>query len=96
VDLPNIQKIVGANVTVGMADTAGTDLVYQGQQLLTFGFKVFGIAYAQGNWHIHGQPPAGNISFLTAHDTAPVLLSPGRLMQSFPRQASRRAANPAA
>jgi hypothetical protein len=96
VDLPNIQKIVGAHVTVASGGSDGSDLVYQGSQLLTFGFKVFGIAYAQGNWQIHGQPPSGNIAFMTGHQAAPILLSPGKLMQSFPRQTKKAAVDSAA
>jgi hypothetical protein len=95
VDLPNIQKIVGANVAVAAAEAGSADLVYQGSQLLTFGFKVFGIAYAHGNWQIHGQAPGGNIAFLTPHEAASILLAPG-LMQRFPYRPRAAAANPAA
>jgi hypothetical protein len=51
--------------------------------MLTFGFKVFGLAFANGSWQIHGVAPAGSTAFFMGHEPAPVLLATG-LMMDFP------------
>jgi hypothetical protein len=92
VDVPNIQNILGAKVSVGTTTTGEKDLTYQGQTMVTFGFKVFGISFDQGNWQIHGQAPDKNIAYAMPHDPKPLLLSQGALLATFPRRTMKLAA----
>jgi hypothetical protein len=92
VDLPNIQNVLGAKVSVATSGSSDTDLTYQAQNLVTFGFKVFGIAYAQGNWQIHGKAPNKDIAFVTAREPKPIMLSDGRLLTKFPAKTARKLA----
>ena len=63
VDVPAIQQVVGANVSV-TADAAGsTDVTYKGSELLTFGFKAFAIDYVNGAWRVRGVAPGGGMAF---------------------------------
>jgi|HubBroStandDraft_2_1064218.scaffolds.fasta_scaffold00415_14 hypothetical protein len=89
VNLPNIQKVVGVNASIAASASDNASLTYKGQKLLTFGFKVFGIAYANGSWQIHGQAPAGNIAFSLPSEPGPVLLSDGQLLENFRPKATK-------
>jgi hypothetical protein len=92
VDLPNIQNVLGAKVSVGASGAGSTDLIYQGQNPVTFGFKVFGIGFVNGNWQIHGQAPDKNIAFLIPTEPKPLLLSEGRMLSRFPERSMKKAA----
>ncbi len=62
-DVPAIQQIVGANVTVS-ADSASTGtLTYSGQVPVTFGFAANEIEYDGTSWSIHGAVADGGTSF---------------------------------
>jgi hypothetical protein len=63
VDLPSIQSAVGAKVTVSSSSSANTELTYQGQEMLAFGFKVFRIDYENGKWVVRGVKPSGEVAF---------------------------------
>lgn len=76
VNLPAIQQVVGANVSVAAAGALSTELTYQGKDMLSFGFKVFGIAYADGAWQVQGVMPSGEIAFFApGQEPTPVLLT---------------------
>jgi hypothetical protein len=56
VDVPQIQATLGAKVSVAAANTSNTELVYEGPEFLTFGYKAFGIGMIDGEWNIYGIP----------------------------------------
>jgi hypothetical protein len=92
VDLPNIQNVLGTKVNVAASGSGNQELTYQGQTMVTFGFKVFGISFADGNWQIHGQAPGKDIAYMMPHDPKPVMISQGKLLSSFPRRSLKLAA----
>jgi len=63
VDIPSIQATVGANVSVTQTTEETTALTYTGQQLLTFGHKIFRIEFINGRWAIKGERPSVNVAF---------------------------------
>ncbi len=63
VDVPAIEGVVGANVSVGTGGASNTAISYQGAAFLAFGFKTFGIAFVDGDWEVEGVPASGNIAF---------------------------------
>jgi hypothetical protein len=80
VDVPAIQSTLGGKVNVTTSSSSNTDVTYTGNEYLTFGFKVFGIAIIDGTWQVHGVPPSGDVSFAPGTQIEPVLLSrSGRL-----------------
>lgn len=91
VDMPNLQNVLGAKVSVSTAGSTASDLTFQGTQELAFAFKVFGIGYANGNWQVHGQPASGKIAYMKARAPKAIVLAPSQLLPSFPEQASLRA-----
>jgi hypothetical protein len=54
VDVPQIQAAVGAKINVGLASGSQSEVVYEGQEFLSFGYKAFGIGMTNGEWEIHG------------------------------------------
>lgn len=96
VDLPNIEKIVGVNVKVSPSASDASELTYQGPQTLVFGFKVYGVSYADGKWAIHGQEPSGGIAYMTAHEPKGVVLAPSQLMATIPKMNTQSQQKPAA
>jgi hypothetical protein len=91
VDLPSIQSAVGAKVSVSSSSAANTDLTYQGEDALTFGFKVFRVDYESGRWVVRGVKPSSDVSFAATaavggivevppFDGDPVLLREGGLV----------------
>jgi hypothetical protein len=75
-NIPAIQNAVGANVSVSAKAGAGTDLTYKGGDGVTFGFKVFAIAF-DGRWRITGVAPDAALAF--AAGSEPVILGRGTL-----------------
>jgi hypothetical protein len=76
VDVPAIQEVVGANVSVAASGALSTELTYQGKEMLSFGFKVFGITYNEGAWQVQGVKPSGEIAFFApGQEPTPVLLT---------------------
>jgi hypothetical protein len=47
--------------------------------MLTFGFKIFSIAFESGEWNIHGVNPSGNTAAATMQAVRPILWSEARL-----------------
>jgi hypothetical protein len=83
VDLPAIQAAVGAKVAIASKNTSNTTVSYTGSELLTFGFKCFGIAFADGAWNVFSAAPSAELAFALpgaeAGPAAPALLGAGRL-----------------
>ena len=71
VDVPAIKGVIGADVSVSAKNAATTDLTYKGAGAVTFGFKVFSIAF-DGRWRIAGVAPSAALAF--AAGTDPVIL----------------------
>jgi hypothetical protein len=86
VDLPAIQQAVGAKVAVTAGGTSNATLTYSGAELLTFGFKCFGIAYVNGQWQVFSAKPSAALSFDLPGARAgvavasPMLIGEGRLV----------------
>ena len=68
VDVPQIQAAVGAKVKVSSGSDGKTEVVYEGDDYLTFGFKAFGIAREGGRWKIYGKPPSGKTAYLVGDE----------------------------
>lgn len=85
VDLPAIQQAVGVKVGVTSTSASNATLTYSGSELLTFGFKCFGIAFADGEWNVFNAVPSADLAFAVpaavgTGTVSPVILSPGRLV----------------
>ncbi len=88
VDVPAIQRAVGAKVSVSRSGSRTTELVYRGKQPLVFGFKAFGIDYVDGAWRVRGVKPGQGMAYALpdasgriADHPDPVLLhQSGRIM----------------
>ena len=82
VDIPSIETILGGNVSIVARDAAGTEVTYKGKDAVTFGFKVFAIAF-DGRWQIAGAEPSAELSFSAGGTVAagaqPVILRRGTL-----------------
>jgi hypothetical protein len=63
VDVPAIQAVVGANVTVKSSNASNSEITFTGPAPLTFGFSVQQIARVGDKWTLHGAAPSGNIAF---------------------------------
>ncbi|HYJ40680.1 MAG TPA: hypothetical protein VEW08_07815, partial [Steroidobacteraceae bacterium] len=63
VDVPSIQQMVGAKVGVTVGTSSQSEVVYEGQKLLTFGFKAFSIGMENGEWNIKGVEPDAEHAF---------------------------------
>jgi hypothetical protein len=70
VNVPSVQGVLGAKVSVAAANSAATEVTYAGLDYLTFGFKIFGIGISNGVWQIHGVKPGAELSFAAA-DSVP-------------------------
>jgi hypothetical protein len=75
-NIPAIKDVVGANVSVSAKTTASAELTYKGTESVTFGFKVFAIAF-DGRWRITGVAANAGLAFAPGSD--PVLLGRGTL-----------------
>jgi hypothetical protein len=75
VDVPAISKAVSAKIKVKFDQKEETVVTYEGATSLAFGFKVFGIQYANGNWGIYGAKPSAEIAFDAETEPEAVLLS---------------------
>ncbi len=86
VDVPAIQQAVGAKVAVSAGGASNATLTYSGAELLTFGFKCFGIAYVNGQWQVFSAKPSAALSFDLPGARAgvavasPMLIGEGRLV----------------
>jgi hypothetical protein len=82
-DIPSIEAVLGGKVLIATTDAAGTAVTYKGKDAVTFGFKVFEIAF-DGRWRITGVQPGADLSFAVgattlAAVTQPVILRRGTL-----------------
>ncbi len=78
VDIPAIEGLVGANVTVSPSSADASSVTYTGPTPVTFGFAVQQL-FANGNaFRLHGSPVGGDLAFAIAEglpaETAPVLI----------------------
>jgi hypothetical protein len=82
-DLPAIQQAVGAKVGVTATSSANSTLTYTGQEPLSFGFKCFTIAFANGRWAVSSAKPSAALAFDVPAPGAqprPAMLGTGRLI----------------
>jgi hypothetical protein len=82
VDVPAIQAVVGANVTVKSSNASSSEITFTGPAALTFGFSVQQITRVGDKWALRGATPSGNIAFAVpgAHPTdapAPTIFDSG-------------------
>jgi len=80
VDVPAIQAILGAKVGVTATSAQNTEITYEGTQLLTFGFKAYGIGMANGEWQFYGVAPSGDTAFAIGDRLGDPIVSDGELM----------------
>ena len=83
IDIPSIEAILGGDVSVSARDAAGVKIKYKGKDAVTFGFKVFALAF-DSRWRIAGVQPSAELSFSVGAITAaaeppPVILRRGTL-----------------
>jgi hypothetical protein len=90
-DVPAIQSMVGANVTVKVGSSSSAEIIYQGKSQLTFGFKAFQSFFENGRWSIRGIQTSGDLAFgqSPSGDGAklagePVLLNEGGMVRIRP------------
>jgi hypothetical protein len=82
VDFPAIQSAVGAKVGVTSNSSSNATLTYTGSELLSFGFKCFGIAFEAGEWNVSSAAPSADLAFAAVGAAGPVqpaILGGGRL-----------------
>lgn len=65
-DVPAIQQLVGANVSVKPSGSSTSTLTYSGPSPVTFGFVVDEIEYDGTHWSLRGAAPSGALAFGTA------------------------------
>jgi hypothetical protein len=75
-NIPTIRDVVGANVSVSAKTATSTEITYKGTESVTFGFKVFAIAF-DGRWRITGVAAKPGLAF--APGSEPVMLGRGTL-----------------
>lgn len=63
VDVPAIQGVVGANVSVKPSTSSNSTITYTGQQAVSFGFIVQSIHREGEVWLLQGAEPSGDIAF---------------------------------
>jgi hypothetical protein len=66
VNVPNIQQVVGVDVKVQAGSGGETTVAYKSSRFLTFGFRVFGVAFMDGDWRVFGVKPGAENSFSVA------------------------------
>jgi hypothetical protein len=85
VDVPAIQGVVGANVTVKASSSGENSITYTGKAPVTFGFRVDRIEFDSGVWSLSGAAASGGFAFAAAaggggsdaSSTGPILLGSG-------------------
>ena len=87
VDVPAIQQVVGGRVSVAASNSRAAEIRYAGQEPVTFGFKVFEIAFSGGAWRVMGVRPKADLAFDVpsgAHAAktplVPIIVRPGTLV----------------
>jgi hypothetical protein len=65
-DVPAIQQLVGANVTVKTSGSSTGTITYTGPVPITFGFTVDEIEYDGTRWSLRGAAAGGGLAFATA------------------------------
>lgn len=84
VDIAAIQDLAEGKVEITNESNQQSLITYQGEQSLTFGFKVFGLAYDAGRWQVEGIAPSPDLAFginqgVSGFNSA-LLLSSGRIV----------------
>ncbi len=83
VDVPSIQGVVGANVSVKASAASSSSVTYTGKVPVTFGFRVDEIEFANGVWSLSGAAASGGLAFAAAaggdkgETAAPILIGNG-------------------
>jgi hypothetical protein len=83
VDVPAIQGVVGANVSVKANAASNNSVTYSGKVPVTFGFAVDRIEFDGTKWSISGEAPNGGLAFAATADggaeqvAAPILIGTG-------------------
>ncbi len=91
-DIPSIQTAVGVDVSVSASGANNEDVTFKGTEPLTFGFKMFGITYSNGHWHVFGEAPsaggalARSAPLLSEFNDQPIVIVPGALLSELKRK----------
>lgn len=70
VDVPAIQAAIGAKAGVTVSGSDSTEVTYSNAVPLVFGFQIFEVIYARGQWEVRGVAPAAAIAFSDDETTA--------------------------
>ena len=65
VDVPQLQALLGAKVSVSTAHGSSNELTYEGPEHLVFGYKAFGITMVDGSWQIYSVGESAELAFAT-------------------------------
>jgi len=71
VNVPAIQSVLGAKVGVAVSGSDNSEVTYQNPDPLTFGFKVFKISFAGGEWTIDEVAPSEKVAFSADEEYTP-------------------------
>lgn len=69
-DVPAIQGVVGAGIGVKSKNASESTISFKGPTPITFGFKAFAIAFADGRWTLKGMKPGQDMAFAFEGDDA--------------------------
>jgi hypothetical protein len=78
VSVPSIQNAVGVDIAVAGKSAGNSSIAYKGSESVTFGFKLFSIAF-DGRWRIHGAQAHEILSFTVGETSNPIILRRGTL-----------------
>jgi hypothetical protein len=81
VDVPAIQAALGAKVGVTTGSSSGTEVTYENAVPLVFGFQVFEISYANGQWAVSGVAPGAAVAFADEESPDTQNVSRGELVE---------------
>jgi hypothetical protein len=68
VDIPEIQKVLGAKIGVTLGGADSSTMTFKGPEPITFGFKAFAIAFVNGRWTLKGTQSSGDMAFAVEDD----------------------------
>lgn len=83
-EIPALQQLLGANVSVASGSGSEGELVYSGKIPITFGFKCYQVFFEDGKWSVKGTKAESDLSFgavVNGEGEPPVLLGAGRMMR---------------
>jgi hypothetical protein len=81
VDVPALQGAVGGNVEVSIGKNGQAEVLFEGKQPLTFGFKAYQVTFADGKWGVQGAKPDRALALEPGQPPPSILLGDGMLLR---------------